>query len=72
MFLSHMSIRGPFQHLDADGRPIRSYSIFNHMIEKYVEVSDVVITFGMSGAWRRRTGHGEPVRVAQPAPTRRL
>ncbi|MGH3866345.1 MAG: hypothetical protein ACRDQ4_09475 [Pseudonocardiaceae bacterium] len=75
MLLPHRSTRVPFQHFGVDGRPIDQCpfdTFLNNMIEKYVQVSDVTITFGMSGVWWRRTGNGEPVRVAQPAPTRRL
>lgn len=73
MLLPRMSTRVPFQHFDADGRPISLLDIFwPDPIEKCVQVSDVKITFGMSGVWWRLTGNGEPVRVAQPAPTQRL
>lgn len=73
MLLPRMSTHVPYEHVDVvDDRLNSLFEVFVSNTIKYVDVDDVTITFGMSGAWWRRTGHGEPVRVAQPAPTRRL
>lgn len=60
--------RVPYQQDDLDPQ---IDNFFNDKMQ-YVEVDDVTITFGMSGAWWQRTGHSEPVRIAQPDPTQPL
>ncbi|MDQ2883997.1 MAG: hypothetical protein M3Y48_23310 [Actinomycetota bacterium] len=62
-------VRVPYQHIDADGRPISMLDdFFNDKIKRVVFVDDVTITFDMSGVQWRRTGKREPVRAGQSAP----
>lgn len=69
VLLPHTSTYVPYEHFDADGRPINLVNaFFTDAIKRYVRVNDVTITFDMFGARWWRTGNGEPVQVVQPAP----
>jgi hypothetical protein len=59
MLLPHTSTRVPYQQGTS-----HIANFFNDNV-KYVKVDDVTITFSMSGAWWRRTGNKQPVRVVR-------